>query len=450
MASNSEYTISVVVDSDASGLDTGAQQAAQAIDDLSSSADSAGAGIDSALSDAGDAFSGVSSAASTAASDTSSALSGIADTAEQESASAASSLGDIPSAASEAAAGIDDAVSTMGDSLGSLSDAADAVALDIEDTFNTDIPSSVESSAINLTTKVGKFKAVGTTLGTELADGITGGIAAPAAALNIGTSLTNLIAISSKTLKGTAAAVGIGLAVSLVKNWVDGTNARKQEVIDAYNTIFTSIDVAATDTADSIRNKILDSFTFDKVVTDFGGGDINTGIDNLTKIADAAGIARSDIGLIVEYLQRGVTPETAEVAHKIHAITDDTEQWSGAIGSVGRNQGVVAQRYTESARLAQLLIDKTHGNVQEQNELNRQKRFELEFARETAGYAERQAAASDSVAQNTKDAAAAAADYAAHVASSVADAERIAQAFYAGEVAAQGLAAATATFKWLD
>lgn len=96
--------------------------------------------------------------------------------------------------------------------------------------LGTTVPAAVDSGAVGLTTKVSKFKAVGTELGTSLSQGIAGGVDPATSAVNVGSSLSGLLAATATTGIGIAAAVGLSLGVAVVGNIVKGIKAEEEEL----------------------------------------------------------------------------------------------------------------------------------------------------------------------------------------------------------------------------
>ena len=259
-------------------------------------------------------------------------------------------------------------------SMRELAASADLAAQDIDTALATDVPASVDSSTVQLTTKAGKFKAVGTELGTNLASGIAGGASAPEAALSTGSAMTQLLAASAKTAKGAFALVGLGVGVAFVTNLIQGMQARKAEAIAAYNDLFSKIEVNAEDSMQKVRRSIFEAFDFQAAVTELGGGDINAGFAKIQTLMEGTALSASDIALV---LQRGVTPNTREWASQIRQILKDGRS---ATGEFGRG----AKVYTEQAEIAKEILATGHENEETQRRLVEQKEIELEVTRRLA------------------------------------------------------------------
>jgi hypothetical protein len=134
--------------------------------------------------------------------------------------------------------------STTKAALASLADSTDAAAAEMKASLETvgttattelgtNVPAAADRSAVDLTSKASKFRSVGTELGTELAQGVAGGVDPATATVNVGSSLSGLLAASATTAKGAAAAVGLGLGVALISNVVQGIKAKQEEAAAA-------------------------------------------------------------------------------------------------------------------------------------------------------------------------------------------------------------------------
>lgn len=277
----------------------------------------------------------------------------------------------------------------------------------------TTVPAAVDAGAVGLTTRSTKFKAVGSELGQSLTDGVASGVSAPQAAANIGTSMSGLLAASASTGVGIAAAVGVGLAVAIVKGITDGAAKRKQEVIDAYNSLFSAIEVEAADSARKIKASILDAFDFQTVITELGHGDINAGITQINDLVDLTGQKFNDIVLL---LQNGVTPATKDTAAAVKEIVDAGVENVGVQGQIDAVLGAQAKKASDLLALADANSDK-------QSQLLEQKKAEAGFAFATALSAKEQGKAVGELVGKT----AAAADQAERMAAAT---ERAEQAAY--------------------
>lgn len=248
--------------------------------------------------------------------------------------------------------------------------------------FGTTVPAAVDASAVGLTTKSAKFKAVGTELGTSLAQGVGAGVSAPEAAAGAAQSVSSLLAVTAKTGVGIAAAVGLGLGVAIVKGLVGGAAERKQEVIDAYNDLFEGIEVTAESSARKIRQSIIDAFTFETALKEFGGGDIDEAFRRIEELATLTGEDMDDIASII---QVGITPATKDAAQSLAEIAGYT--FDMKLGT-GQTVGIMA----EQSGWAKRILDSARDTTAEQDKLLEQKLIERDAQRIIAGDSNRAAA----------------------------------------------------------
>lgn len=351
----SAYTISVVVDSDASGLSSGAADAAEAVAGLSENVAAAGGAITDSLD----------SAATSATT--------LATTTETASTGAATALDQVPAAASEAASGVSTSTADIESSIEDIANTATDTAQSVDQSLATDIPDSGEAAAVGLTSKAGKFKAVGAQLGTELSSGIGEGIGGREAAAGLANSLSGLLALSAKGPIGIVAAAGFGLGAALIQNLIKGTDDKSAEVAEEFGKIFDSIDVLATDTARSIRNKMFQAFDFRSAVEDIGGGDFDAGLQKLEDVADAAGIKA---GQVLEYYQRGITPATKEWGRAVQGVANQ----EALVLDIAK--GDILTTTTEIQQKAIDIVTAAKDNKDVNQEVLDGKRLELSFTRQ--------------------------------------------------------------------
>ena len=258
---------------------------------------------------------------------------------------------------------------------------ADVAASDIDTSLATDVPASVDTSAVSLTTKASKFKAVGTELGTNLAGGIAGGASGPEAVASTGSALSGLLAASAATGIGAAAAIGIGLGAAVITNIAKGVGEKKQEMIDAYNAAFREVEVNAKDTARDIKAAILDAFTFDEAIEAFGGGDIDAGFAKINALVRETG---ANFNEIVDIIRGDINPANRDTLQLLREQGKESQ----VVGSV---HGQIAKTYTEEARDAQRILQMGRDQAGTNDRLLDQKKQEQGYQAHIADDSERAA-----------------------------------------------------------
>lgn len=250
-----------------------------------------------------------------------------------------------------------------------LASTTDLAAQDIDTSLATDVPASADSSAVSLTTKASKFKAVGTELGTNLAGGIAGGASGPEAVAGTAQSLSGLLAASASTATGALAAAGLGLGVAVVVNLIKGVQERRQEFIDSVNSMWDSIEVTAKSTFASIREDLLATFDLPAIINQVGGGDPTLG---LSKIRDAAADINVPFSDLVDILRGDITPANRYI---LGLLKDQSKE----IAYTTQIKGAYVEKLTEEGQRAKDLL-----GVQEAN--NDKVRTATELAKAEAGY----------------------------------------------------------------
>lgn len=345
MANTSDYTISVVVDADPSGLASGAEEAAASIEGLGTAAASAGSDIDDgmgtaaesvgALADstgeAADTITDSMGTAGEAAGDLASATDDAASAITTSLDAAGQSMGDLSTAASTASTDITSALSDAGTGFGDLSTDADDAADQINATMTQTIPASVQTGAVAITSKASKFKAIGTTLGTNLTAGIGEGVSGPEAAASTTSALAGLVAVTAKTGPGIIAALGFGLGVAVVQSMIKGIGESQAAFDAGVNALLDNLEGDFTRRLKSMFGELKSTLTEVNVLTDLGGeGGLAAGLEQAEQHAADLGI---DLQQYVKILEGKADPVT-------QAIVD---HWA----KVGENLGPALEKSRE-------------------------------------------------------------------------------------------------------
>jgi hypothetical protein len=167
--------------------------------------------------------------------------------------------------------------------------------------LGTTVPTAADKAAVGLTTKASKFKAVGSELGTELAQGVGAGIDPATSAVNVGSSLSGLLAATATSGVGIAAAVGLGLGVALVKNMVEGAKERSEAFVKQVDSTMAEVEVNVRQSAARIKQNIFDAFTIEEAIEELKALGLEfTDVRNLTEglnvpFTEVVEIIRGDI-----------------------------------------------------------------------------------------------------------------------------------------------------------
>lgn len=242
-----------------------------------------------------------------------------------------------------------------------------------ETEFGTTLPNAVDTAIdgpVGLTTKAGKFKAVGTELGQTVAQGVGSGLSATESVANIGTSLTGLLAPLAATGAGAIAAIGIGAGAALVTNIIKGVDERRKAAVDAFNELFSEIETSAKDSAKDIKQSILDAFDFQEALTALGGEQgLQGGLEKVNKLVEATG---ANFNEVVDILRGDINPANRDTLRLLQQQTKESED-------AGQVHGTVAKQYTEEARLAQDILDKSRSQRDTNRELLDGKKKEVGY-----------------------------------------------------------------------
>lgn len=298
----------------------------------------------------------------------------------------------LESGTTTAAASVDKLADAVDSSSADVTSSLQAMGTAAETEFNQTLPTAADTSAVSLTTKAGKFKAVGTELGETVAQGVGSGMTGAEQLANVGTSLTSLLAPLATTGAGAIAAIGLGAGAALITNLIKGVNERKQEFIDDINSAFESIEVTAKTTMREIRQQIYDTFDFKDLLGDIGEGDDFLGLTRLRDMAETLGVPWERLA---DVLRGKITPAN-------EYIYDLLKKQAHTADGIYQRGDAEVKIYGEKARLAQDLLEMTNeqrDSTQRKVELGR---AELEYQRkinplqrENAGQAERNAAAQE-------------------------------------------------------
>jgi hypothetical protein len=241
-----------------------------------------------------------------------------------------------------------------------LATTTQTAAADIDTALATDVPASVDAAAVGLTTKSTKFKAVGTELGTTLAQGIGSGASGPEAVSGTVSSLSGLLATVATSPAGIVGAAGVGLGVALVTNLIKGmqeaADKRRAEFVGSVNSMFDSIEHHARDTAATIREDLLSAFDAETVVKELGGADgIIGGVEQLKAVSKDLGVPWESL---VDIIRGNITPLNAALYKTLVAQSKEVDYQT----KVG---GIVTDHYTDAALRAQELLGFTRDNRHE-------------------------------------------------------------------------------------
>lgn len=293
----------------------------------------------------------------------------------------------------EAAAAVDSlqqevsaSTETMESALGELGAKADAE-------LGTTIPSAADKAVVGLTTRASKFKSVGADLGTELVAGTASGVSASSQVANLGTSLSTLLALSVGSATGIAGALGLGLGVGLIKNMIDGANARKEEFVASVTESFKAIEVNARDSFRDIRKEMIATFDFKALTEELGGGDAGLGLDKLRAGAEQLNVPFEQLAQVlrgdIRPSNRYILDLLKEQADNYHIIGDEIA-------------GPIAKGVTGEQKAAQELLNFADDRIAKLRETGRLVKAEQESMRvnrdlavDTANAQERTASATE-------------------------------------------------------
>lgn len=290
--------------------------------------------------------------------------------------------------------------------LEALGTAADTAAADINTSLasvgttattelGTTIPAAADTGLGGLTTRASKFKAVGTELGTSVAQGIGGGMSAPAAVANVAQSASGLLAPLASTGPGAIAAVGLGLGIAVVGNIVKGMTEEfaksKAAVQDGANDLFGAIDVTAKTTLADIRRAIRDTFNLENVVAELGGeGGVTAGFEKINELVEITGF---EFDTVVDAIRGKVTPATEAFYRKLVEVEDQGNKLSGPFSE---NELLMSDT-AKAADEALDAINNTRGAIATGKDNLQQTR---DYMQETAAAAEATAAFTAAIASN--------------------------------------------------
>lgn len=249
------------------------------------------------------------------------------------------------------ASSVETASTDMRTSLAAVGDAATTE-------FGSTLPAATDTAAIDLTTKASKFKAVGTELGTQVAQGVASGVDPATSAVNVGTALSGLLAASAATGLGAAAAVGIGLGVALVKGMMDSAKEEAGALRDTVNTLLGGVENDFKGSLSRIIREMRSELGKVEAITRLGDGDLGAGWAELERISLTTGTNIQDL---VDYLQGKATPAAQRVADEFGRGRDLVRAGQDIIGDT--NQELAA-----NYGVAKNLVDEAEKNTKAWNE----------------------------------------------------------------------------------
>lgn len=280
----------------------------------------------------------------------------------------------ITSDASGFATGVQQAETAMA----GLATTTQTAAADIDTALATDVPASADASAVNLTTKASKFKAVGTELGTSVVSGLSQGMSGPEAVTNSANSLSGLLAASASTAGGAIAAVGIGAGVAIVAAIAQGMNESKERIASATQEVFDNLELTAKTSLHDIRQAIFDTFSLENKITEIGAGNFADGMEKVQQVVDDTGISFDGI---LDLITQGINPGTRETYERLVEAREEGTKLHGLF----YNSRIQMDGTAKNA-------DDLLGNIQETDVAMRRAR---DAAQSAAGYFDRSAENSD-------------------------------------------------------
>jgi hypothetical protein len=215
-----------------------------------------------------------------------------------------------------------------------------------------------------------KLKTAGKTIGTDFAASMTQGIASGDIVGSVSGIFSSLAAV------GGVAAIGVGLGAALVTGLVKGAQQREADYRAAVSSLLEAGEVEAEQSARKIRKSIFDAFTFETAVKEFGGGDLQTGMEKIQQLADDTGQSFNQVADIVRGEMSPAVDGTLKTLQDM--VQEEKELQQSGKGA--------AAAQLETADAAQVLLDhydKINGQLNDAVDSGIKQR---DYARSTAGY----------------------------------------------------------------
>lgn len=194
---------------------------------------------------------------------------------------------------------------------------------------------SADETAVGLTSRTSKFKAVGSDLGASVAQGAASGLSGPEQIANVGQSLASLLAFTG--VGGAIAAVGVGLGTKLITDLIAGVDAKAKEFTEAFNDLFSAVEVEAEDSMREVKKSILDAFTFEQALEELGGEDgLAGGLRKVESLVAATGVEFNDI---VDIIRGKINPANQNTRTLLKQQADETEKIAAGKGGYIEQRG---------------------------------------------------------------------------------------------------------------
>lgn len=207
--------------------------------------------------------------------------------------------------------------------------ALESVGTTADTELGTNVPAAADASAVGLTTKAAKFKAVGSELGTELAQGVSSGVDPATSTVNVGTALSGLLAATATTGVGIAAAVGLGLGVALVKNMISGAQERSAEFVAQVDETFNAVEVTAEKSLARIRQNIIDTFTTKDAIDQLK--DVGISVSQIETLTRELGVPFNEI---VQILRGDINPQNRDTLNILREQKREVNDLRGTHGGI--------------------------------------------------------------------------------------------------------------------
>lgn len=214
-----------------------------------------------------------------------------------------------------------------------------------------------------------RMKDIGSEVGSEFAENIGEGIRSG----DIGGSILETFTSLGPALG--VAGIGIAAGAGIINGIISGFRDRRAELIENVSSMFSEIEVKATDTAATIQKAIRDTYTFKDVVAEVGGGDETAGMKNVEQAAAAIGV---DFNAIVDVLRGAWNPAAQRTLALLQAQSTETE-------TIVKGAGRGATSLTDQAQLAQTILDLSQARRDSQSDTTRLLLRERDYVRGTAG-----------------------------------------------------------------
>jgi len=247
--------------------------------------------------------------------------------------------------------------------------------------LGTTLPSTVDASAVSLTDKASKFKAVGTELGQALSGAVSSGAGGPEAVANVGTSMVGLLAATAKTAKGVGALVGIGIGVALIKNMIDGVKAERAAFVAEVDSTFNAVEVNAKQSLRRMRKDLIDTFTVKESIDQLK--DLGIGVSEIEELTRELGVPFTEI---VEILRGDINPGNRDTLEILKRQGQELNDLRGTHGGI-------ADTLDDQEELAAKLVGLSDKRVKSNQEAYGWLKLEREAMGAVAADAERAAAA---------------------------------------------------------